>query len=266
MISATCALCLENKELVSSHLIPRAVYNYCRTKDSEPIVMTAKFAMPTSRQLQHQLLCRACEGILNKGGENWLVSLLATIDKRFPLLDIIERVQPDAVDGDLRTYAASRNPEIEINKLIHFAMGVFWKASIHSWKGDNKTPQIELGPYGEQLRAFLLGETQFPRNMGLILAVNPREKALISIRLPYRTPVRECHGFTFHIPGLLFVLNVGKKLPADMPLICFATNPAHPILVADLSKDIATVGSSIFSKAHKSKKLIEYMSRKAPPK
>ena len=242
------------------------MYDYCRTEDSEPIVMTAKFAMPTSRQLQHRLLCRACEDVLNKGGENWLLPLLATIDKKFPLLDIIERVKPDAVDGDLRTYAASRNPGIEIDKLIHFAMGIFWKASIHSWKSDEKTSQIDFGPYGERVRSFLLGKTAFPKNMGLVLSVNPREKALISISVPYRNPARECYGFTFHIPGLLFVLNVGKKLPPDMPLICFATNPTHPILVADLSKDIASVGSSIFGKAHKSKKLIEYMARKTPSK
>jgi hypothetical protein len=100
--------------------------------------------------------------------------------------------------------------------------------------------------------------------MGLVLAVSPREKALISASLPYRNPIREHHGFTFHIPGILFALSVGRRLGPDMPLICFATNPAHPILVADLAQDIAGVGASIFSKAHKSRKLIEYMGRKKP--
>jgi hypothetical protein len=256
-----CRLCLEDKEVVSSHLIPQAMYDYCRAGDSEPVLMTSKIVMQTSRQVQHPLLCYDCEDILNKGGENWLLPLLATMDKKFPLLDIIERFEPDVVDGELRTYAASRNPAIKIDKLIHFTMGVFWKASIHSWAGDSKTPRIELGPYGEGVRTFLRGETLFPKNMGLVLSVLPREKALVSFSMPYRNPRREFHSFTFHIPGILCVLSVGKHLGPDMTQICFATNPAHPILVADLAKDIASVGASTFAKAHKSRKLTEYMGR-----
>ena len=257
-----CPLCLEDKDVVSSHLIPQAMYDYCRAVDSEPVIMTSKVVMQTSRQMQYPLLCRRCEDVLNRGGENWLLPLLATVDGKFPLLDIIERFEPDVPDGELRMYAASRNSAIEVDKLIHFAMGVFWKASIHSWEAGSKTPRIELGPYRESVRTYLQGQTAFPQNMGLVLAVSPREKALVSISLPYRNPTRECHGFTFHGPGILFVLSVGRNLPVNMPVICFATNPAHPILVADLSKDIASVGAAIFGKARKSRKLIENMGRR----
>jgi hypothetical protein len=239
------------------------MYDYCRTADSEPVVMTSKVVMQTSRQVQHPLLCRTCEEVLNKGGENWLLPLLATIDNRFPLLDIIERVDPDVVDGELRTYAASRNSAIEIDKLIHFAMGVFWKASIHSWKGSTKEPQLDLGPYRESVRRFLRGGTPFPQKMGLVLAVLPRARVPVGFSLPYRNPSREFHGFTFHIPGIVFSLSVGKRLDPNMPLMCFATNPAHPILVADLFNDITGVGAAIFSKARKSRKLREYMARQA---
>jgi hypothetical protein len=95
--------------------------------------------------------------------------------------------------------------------------------------------------------------------MGLVLSVLPRETALVGFSLPYRNPERICHSFTFHIPGVLFVVKVGKNLGSEMPSVCFATNPAHPILIADLSKDIAAVGASIFAKARKSRKLVEYM-------
>jgi hypothetical protein len=224
--------------------------------------MTAKVAMQTSRQLQHPLLCRDCEDILNRGGETWLLPLLATIDKKFPLLDLIEQFPPDVLDGDLRAYAISRNPRIEIDKLIHFVMGVFWKASIHSWEGGKSSPRIELGPYLEGVRTFLLGETQFPQNMALVLCVSPRENALISISLPYQNSERAVHSFTFHVPGLLCVLNVGKMLRPEMRHVCFATNSAHPILVADLSREITSLGASVFGRAHKSKKLIEFLSRR----
>lgn len=238
------------------------MYDYCRTGDSEPVVMTSRIVMQTSRQVQTPLLCLDCENVLNRGGENWLLPLLATIDGKFPLLDIIERFEPDIPDGELRIYAASRNPAIEIEKLIHFAIGVFWKASIHSWRGDSKELQIDLGPYRESVRAFLLGKTPFPQHMGLVLGVLPRDKALVSITLPYRNPERDFHGFTFLIPGMVFALSVGNRLGPNLPLMCFATNPAHPILVADLSQDIKNVGGAIFGKARKSRKLIEYMGRK----
>lgn len=227
--------------------------------------MTSTVVMQTSRQHQHPLLCLECEDVLNKGGENWLIPLLATIDKKFPLLDIIEQLEPNEVDTEGSMFAGSRNPAIEVDKIIHFAMGVFWKASVHSWKRASREPQIELGPYREPVRTFLRGETPFPQKMGLVVGVSPREKALISFSLPYRNQRHEFHGFTFHVPGIVFVLSVGKRLEPYMPRICFATNPAHPILVADLSKDITNVGATIFGKARKSRKLVEYMGRKKRP-
>src|SRR6266850_1626361 len=86
-----CSLCLEDKELVKSHLIPRAMYDYCRTADSEPVLMTTEVMMQTSRQLQDHLLCKLCEDVLNVGGEQWLLPLLARIDQTFPLLGIVEK-------------------------------------------------------------------------------------------------------------------------------------------------------------------------------
>jgi hypothetical protein len=264
MAIGTCRLCGETKEIVRSHLIPQAMYDYCRAPDSEPILLTSKVVMPTSRQLQHPLLCQPCDNSLNEGGEGWLLPLLATIDQKFPLLDLIERSAPDIAEPDLRGYAASRNPAIKVEKLVHFAMGVFWKASIHSWEGGSKTSRIEFGPYRESIRRFLLGETAFPQSMGLVLSVLPREKAVVGFSIPYRNGHPEFHSFTFHVPGIMFTLCVGKKLGPDMRHICFATNPAHPILVADLAQDIFNVGAKTFAKAHKSRKLTEYLRRKKP--
>ncbi len=121
--------------------------------------MTTEVMMQTSRQLQDRLLCKLCEDVLNVGGEQWLLPLLARIDQTFPLLGIVEKFPPHQVDGEWKGYAAFRNPEIEVDKLIHFAMGVYWKASVHSWTGSSREPRIELGPYREKVRTFLRGET-----------------------------------------------------------------------------------------------------------
>jgi hypothetical protein len=94
-------------------------------------------------------------------------------------------------------YAASHNPAIETKKLVHFAMGVFCKAWIHSWRGDSKEPAIQLGPYRESVRLFLRAEAPFPEHMRLVLGIQPREKALISFTVPYRSLARDWHAFTF---------------------------------------------------------------------
>jgi len=98
--------------------------------------------------------------------------------------------------------------------------------------------------------------------MGLVLGVLPREKALISFNQPYRGSARDCHNFIFYIPGIQTVLTVGRRQPEYMSKICFATNPAHPILVADLSSDVMGLFRRVAVKAHKSRKLIEYMGQK----
>jgi len=257
-----CSLCLEDKELVKSHLIPRAMYDYCRTADSEPVLMTTEVIMQTSRQLQDHLLCKLCEDVLNVGGEQWLLPLLARIDQTFPLLGIVEKFPPDQVDGEWKGYAAFRNPEIEVDKLIHFAMGVYWKASVHSWTGSSREPRIELGPYREKVRTFLRGETSFPKHMALVVGILPRDKALISFNQPYRASAEGYHNFVFYVPGVQFIVSAGKQMPSDTPDICFASNWAHPILVAGFSEDIKGLFRRIVVKAHKSQKLVHYLAGK----
>jgi hypothetical protein len=257
-----CQLCLEDKELVKSHLIPRAMYDCCRTADSEPVLLTTQVMMQTSRQLQDRLLCKRCEDVLNEGGEQWLLPKLARIDQTFPLLDIIEKLPPDQVDGEWKGYAASRNPEIEVAKLIHFAMGVFWKASVHSWTGKSRDPRIELGPYREKVRIFLRSETPFPQHMGLVLGILPREKALISFNQPYRASAEGYHNFVFYVAGVQFVLSVGKNLPSNTGDVCFASNSAHPILAADFSDDVKGLFRRIAINAHKSQNLVRYLAEK----
>jgi len=76
-----------------------------------------------------------------------------------------------------RAYAAVRNPEIKPDKLIHFALGMFWKASVHSWKGGVREPLIDVGPYRETVRKFVRGEIPFPERMALTIgAVTARKR------------------------------------------------------------------------------------------
>lgn len=255
----TCKYCLQpNLSLVESHLAPGALYKLCRAPDLEPVMVTTEVVMSSSRQLKHPLLCAECDGSLSRDGEDWVLPLLATIDGKFPFYDILQKVPPDVVDGETRGYAASRNPDIDVPKLAHFALAVFWKASVHSWSGTRTDPQIELGKYGEELRKFLRREGPFPKYMGLTVGVLPSPVKEISFCQPYRGSVAEVHNFMFSVPGISFALSVGRKI-GDAKENCFHSNPLHPIVVADIAGDIKAVFQKVAATAHKSQKLIKYM-------
>ena len=106
------------------------------------------------------------------------------MDGQFPLLDILEKQPPfTSRDGNI-AYEASRNPDIDVKKITHFALGVFWKASIHSWSGTKKEPLIDLGPYAEKVRLFLRDEAPYPEHVYLLVFVAPRERPFVGLANP----------------------------------------------------------------------------------
>lgn len=258
MKTGICKFCLQEKPLVRSHLASRALYDLCRAPDSEPVMVSQEVVMATSRQWQYPLLCQECDGSFSEKGEAWVLPLLATIEGAFPFYDILKKVPPHVNEDDVKGYSATRNPEIDVEKLAHFAMGVFWKASIHSWRGGTNEPQIELGPYREQIRTFLRGETTFPQRVALMVVVQRPPVTQISFNLPHQGPVTEYHNFTFYVPGIMFALAVGKRIASVKPF-CFYSDSSHAIVLADVSDDIKGIFRAISAKAHKASKLVKYM-------
>ena len=45
--------------------------------------------LPTDDQTQTYLLCDDCENILSRAGEAWVVGKLLTLEKEFPLYDLL---------------------------------------------------------------------------------------------------------------------------------------------------------------------------------
>lgn len=256
-------LCLMERQLVDSHLMSRGLYDLCKTSDDDPIFVSSNVIMQSSRQLQHPLLCEACDGWLSREGESWVLPLLATIDGRFALFDLLKAVTPDVTDGDLTGYAASRIPEIDCPKLTHFAAGVFWKASVHSWRRGETAPLIELGKYGELLRTFLREKTPFPEKMILIVGLIPPPVKTINFCYPYRGSASGHHNFLFHVPGIEFALLVGNTVRVDDKASCFASHPLHPMIVsAGIASAIKGVVRGASKNAHRAKNVIPYLGKR----
>src|SRR5271156_365717 len=256
-----CPLCLEVKPVVSSHLMPARMYEYCHPPGGHPISISYDLVIESDRQLQDQLLCSTCEDSLNKGGENWLLPLLSRYKGAFPFHDLLSKLPPDIVEGDAAVYAAARNPEIHSDKLIHFALGVFWKAAVHSWSGSRTEPMIDLGPYAEPIRTFLRSETEFPQHMSLTIGVLPPPAQLISFNNPYQGSKKEWHNFLFYVSGIEFSLAMGKAVDDSVRESCFACNPAHPIIVFDFSAKIQSVMRTVWANARKAKNVEKWLKK-----
>lgn len=250
-------MCIQVKPVVKSHLIPAALYSVCAPEGESPIKVADGVVLPTDRQTWTYLLCEKCEDILNSGGETWTIPKVATIEGRFPLYELLESVPPVLCEGDLAVYSARTNPAIDVEKLTHFAIGIFWKASVASWKADDKEPMINLGPYADELRGWLTGETAFPRHICLSVSVSKPGEALITLNAPVRTECKECPTYLLHVPGILFLLSVGRRVPMEMMrLTCFHRSPDRPIFV---SKDIiGQYGGMLGAQFRDSRKTMAY--------
>src|ERR1700751_4466866 len=135
----TCKLCLRgNQELQKSHLLPRSLYKKVRTVglgNNDPTIVSAGQKPKTSsHQYQEYLLCRDCEQRFSRNGEQYVMELAHTKGK-LPLLEMLEQIpKANAEFGRTKAYDEAITPHIDRNKLAYFALSVFWRASVITWK------------------------------------------------------------------------------------------------------------------------------------
>jgi hypothetical protein len=228
-----CKLCIREKDPVQSHLLPASLYKYCKVGHHSPIHLGDGALHPTDKQTKDHLLCQGCEDILSAGGETWIGPRLATWQRSFPFYDLLSKLPPNYAEDGISIYFANSNPEIKTELLVHFAMGIFWKAAVHSWDRRVSEPKIELGPYRNQIRTWLRGESEFPNGVYLRLVVATPLAAQIALLEPYETPGRGWHHFLLAVPGLIFLLDLGKTVGQAERDLCIGHHPEKPILVCD---------------------------------
>jgi hypothetical protein len=228
-----CPLCLKVKPIVDSHLIPAALFAYCDTPEMSPVRVGGGSIFPTDRQIHAYLLCGECEDILNKGGETWMNPKFCTMQRVFPFYELLVSgpVAENESDGGL--YYAASNPLLDTEKLMHFAMGIFWKASVCSWKRGEVNPMIELGRCSDHVRTWLCGETSFPKSVCLSVMVSPPHRAQITLNGPMERERTECRNFIMHFLGILFMMSLGNQIEPEFRATCFSDNPNRPIIVSE---------------------------------
>jgi hypothetical protein len=163
-------MCRNEKKLCMSHLMSAGIYPLCENDEREHVSVTREVMRPTQKQTKAYLLCESCENNLSKNGEKYVLPLLSRFNGPFLLHDRLVKQKPVELFHRESVYAAASNSEIDVAKLIHFGIGILWKASVHPFgKGDR--PRIDLGADSDALRLFLLGESPLPNHMALAVAV-----------------------------------------------------------------------------------------------
>ena len=207
------------KGLRNSHLLPAAVWRRTRESanpvDPNPIVVAGGNAFSTSRQVQAHLLCDECEQRLSRKGESLVLSQCAAPGGAFPLRESLERTKPTFEDNELRVYDASGVLGTSVGDYLYFAASVFWRAAVHSWSfGKHRIEKLELGSrYIEEFRLYLCDQASFPAQARLFLHLSSEPKPEMSAVFPCSARPEGARRHKFYIPGMLFMLFLGKDAP-----------------------------------------------------
>lgn len=248
-----CPLCLKRitppAARCDSHLLPAQVYRVLRAKGQKnpnPILISGSRVLATSRQLQQPLLCRDCEDRFNNRGERWVLAKAFTDNGTFGLRNLLLEAQPLHKTDRLAVFAASQIMGIDCAQLGYFAASVFWRAAVVEWATAGPSVHIDLGPYLEPLRRFLVDESPFPENTALCVRVLTIDGLLQTAEVPITTCSQPWFIHQFSIPGIAFSLSVGGRLPNEVRRLCFTKSAEHFIfLVPDLDTQMWMAGARL---------------------
>jgi len=232
MLRGKCNLCLQVNDLQNSHLMPSSLFKKSRTpgnSNPNPMVVTARRSVQTSRQLRNFVLCRACEQLFSRKGEAYVMTQVFDGTK-FPLLDTLRASTPTTVEPEFLGYDLAAAPSIDREQLGYFALSVFWRASVHVWREPGQEPiTIDLGTNNEPFRKYLLGQAGFPPNVVLLVIACTDALSHESFYPPSLGRKAGDTTYSFLAKGLNFLMVVGKQTPPLLRERCAVTGQGRLI-------------------------------------
>jgi hypothetical protein len=217
-----CKLCLEQKQLLESHLMPNALY--------APGKNGIQYATRTQsgqnpQHMKAHLLCSDCEQRFNRLGESEVLRWLAPkARKQFPLHDRMRVALPC---GEIPPFSVYKGADVGVDteKFTYFTLSVAWRRSIHGWKSFDGTPlpPWNLGAFGEQMRTFLIGQAGFPPDTAIMIIVCSDAHSREYWTAPSSDVVYNCLGFEFLARGVYFRALMGHHLPPSFRYVSCAS-------------------------------------------
>ena len=251
-----CAMCRKEKKVCMSHLMSAGIYPLCESDQREHVSVTSQVMRPTQKHTKTHLLCESCENSLSKNGERYVLPLLSRLNGPFPLYDRLVKQTPLELLHGYPIYAAASNPEIDVAKLIHFGIGILWKASVHPF-GNGDSPRIDLGADSDALRIFLLGESPLPNHMALAVAVEPDPIRYPAIIEPFPGDNPDFKNFFFYVPGMMMQLYIGDDVRKAKGAYSINLNPLAPIFLQPLAKNVRGSLSKNSVESYRTEKLLK---------
>lgn len=214
-----CSLCKKQRTLVKSHLIAKSIYKIIANASfsRSPVLTNGQKSVKTSNQVTSHFLCTSCEGRLSKYGEDHVLRYTYRDASKFRFQEILEGLSPEFKMDNALVFSGNKVPKIKISHFVHFAAGVFWKASAGKWNFLGKQlNNKQLGKkYERQFREFLLGLSQFPENAVLTMSVSNEKEPFPIVIFPRYYKHDGYFQHRFYIPGIEFILWVGNLVPKN---------------------------------------------------
>jgi hypothetical protein len=240
IIYGDCNLCKRHRRLCVSHLLPRGVYVHSRGPgDSLPYIATAAGERPSQHQYKQHLLCSECEDRFNENGEKYVLGLMNSRNQTFPLRNILNQSRATA-SAHWSQYSAADTPTIDREKLAYFGLSVFWRASVATWKDASGISEIQINlgeKYNEEIRRYLLGETDVPKLAFLVVYVCSDAASPTKSFAPAnngRTEVGKLTGFL--VRGIEFSFGIGKSVQTFQRNLSLTNSPYQWIHLRDCNK------------------------------
>jgi hypothetical protein len=239
-----CALCRrDGQELQVSHFLSAGVYRVARDetqRNPDPLKFNDHGIFQDSKQITDYLLCWDCEQRLNYG-ENWFLAHCCR-KNQFRLAAALDSTIPAGIYPRLKIYRAAEIPKLNVKALSYFAAGMFWRAAAHQWKmAGSECKGIELGPYEEELRKFLMDEAAFPQDCVLWITLPETVTPIVNLSLtPYGGRKTTFHVYKLLVLGVGFHLLVGRQIPRELREMCFVRGIGNPIHRTDMLEQAIT--------------------------
>ena len=244
MAQGSCRLCLTpNVELRNSHFMSAGFYKLARDEsrsNPNPVLVSEQVSLLSSEQAKDYLLCAECEDRFNLGGEAWVLGNCWHSESDFPLREALLATTPSPLSSpDFTIFKGAGAAGVEPDKLSYFGSSIFWRGASHDWVFMRRNPKrLELGPYEEPLRRFLVGDP-FPKDIVLIVSVTSgmeRIRNMLMV-LPFiKSRDAGFRQYRFTIPGITFQLFVGKEMPAELRRLSIQEPERHILMTPDVDE------------------------------
>ena len=236
-VEGKCGLCHKNTSLVISHAIPKALYRLCRAeedKNPHPVVVSHSAHMRSSHQIKDHFLCEECEQRLHQRGEDWVMRNCYRGRGKFLLRDDLAKATPYLTVDGTSVYTGATVAGVDVAALTYFPTSVFWRASARWWNiGRTKMPPTELGPYQEEIRLYLLDQGPFPQRAALNVLVSTKDVPLLAAHFPLSERADRLIRHRLWVPGIQFLLALGKEVDDQLRTGCIAHGKDNPIFTSD---------------------------------